>query len=197
MGAITMMKSRHSSVAEVHPFDPTAEQIGGGVQFVKNFSEYLTRSGIRTTVIGVAAADGGPSIPATFKPVYRGRVSWSRFAIGLFLKLPRLVPDQDTLVHIHHPLSALPFMLWRRTNRILCTIHGQTLSHAFSGGTLTSAKSISFVSPLVLPVLIALERRALRRCDVVTAVGGGTASFLRERHRSIATRVIAINPGVN
>ena len=150
MRSSTMTK--YSSIAEIYPFDPTAEQIGGGVQFVKNFSEYLRRSGIQTTVIGVAEPNSHRSIPSTFKPVYRGRVSWPRFAIGLFLKLPGLVPDQNTLIHIHHPLAALPFMLWRRgASEFVCTIHGQTLTHAFSGGTLTSAKWVSVFSPLVLP----------------------------------------------
>jgi len=177
-------------VTIISDIDPYAPKPGGTRSYVMNLILFLLEQGIKTTLIGVSYNKKEKMSfkhPFNFIPVVRSqKISSYKFLFNLFLKASSLNIPKSSLIHINHSDSMLPFVIFYRKNRKICTLHGIGYNDVYF-------KKGRFVGG----VYRLIERFALKRADLIIAVDENTKNFYGEKYPWLKDKIIVIPIGID
>jgi L-malate glycosyltransferase len=122
------MRQNGLEVFMVVDLDPAAPRMGGVAAYSSRLIEYLSKAGIRATLLGAgrkqAAADDGQYVAIVDKPGYSGY----EYLLKLMARAPFLSIPKSAIIHTQHPEYMLPFALFHPRNPKIMTVHGQVLN---------------------------------------------------------------------
>ena len=176
-------------VTIISDIDPNTPKPGGTRSYVMNLIPFLLEQGIKTTLIGVSYNKRGiaPEYPFTFIPVVRSqKISSYKFLFNLLLKAPFLKISKSSIIHTQRPDDLLPFVLFNRKNRKICTLHG------------LSDKKIHIKKERIIGMIYDyIERFTLKRVDRVIAVDESTKRHYIKKYPWLKNKIDVIPVGID
>jgi len=116
-------------VALISGIDPNCIKSPGGTRpYVLNLINTLTKTGIKTTLIGISLCEKDlpqKSSYFTFIPIVNGSsISEIKFLFNLILKAKNLGLKKSSVIHVQRPELLIPFIMFYKKNLKICTLHG-------------------------------------------------------------------------
>jgi L-malate glycosyltransferase len=112
------------NIAIVYHYDPLDKGNSGVLRHISNLLANLASRGIKVTLIGIRRFDEEINVDnIRFIPIIKGDNRGPKFLLYLIAKLPFLAISPDMIVHVHHPLYIIPFLIWKKKNPIILTLH--------------------------------------------------------------------------
>ena len=108
------------------------------------------------------------------------------FLAKLMVKTPLLKLPKESIVHTHRPDFMFPFILFRRKNPKVCTLHG-----------IPSLGIKTRKNPIILGIYNILERSALTYIDKLIAVNQSTKDYFISKNPSLNSKIIVIPVGID
>ena len=176
-------------VTIVSDIDPYVPKPGGTRSYVINSIRFLCEQGVTTTLIGLSYNKKRTiyKYPFTFVPVVRSQtISSYKFLFNLFLKVPFLKIPETSIIHTQRPDDLLPFMLFKRKNPKLCTLHG-----------LSSKKIHIKKGSIIGKIYDSIERFALKRVDGIIAVDDSTKRHYIIKYPWLEKKIKVIPVGID
>lgn len=157
----------------VEDIDPSNPKMGGIATYTHQLLGYLSKAGIKVTVLGVSNGNGYRGVEGiTFTPViHKIKYSGYEYLLKLILKAPFLHIPKSVIIHAHHPGNMLPFSLFHKKNPKILTIHGQVLEKIRLKRNIVTR----FIYQLV-------ESYVLKHVDIIIAVDEVTGNFYQKRY---------------
>lgn len=159
-----MEESDDVQVIQVYHHDPCNKGKGGAVRYLSNLLEFLSQKQIKTSLYGVKSIECMANFNFKFEPIIKGSNGFFRYLLNLLFKLPFLNIDKETIIHVHRIEYVLPFVIFKRNNPLLLSIHGERLATARS-------KYSKNVFHIIDKIYYILEKIAFKRitCSVANA----------------------------
>ena len=159
---------------------------GGAVRYLRYLTDYLPLRGIRVVLLGFKNVEcpGQKTTNIKLAPVHYGPNIWWKYLLGLFLRLPKLDIPKDAVIHVHRFEYALPFLIFKRKNPLVLTLHGR----------LATARIIfPRTYWLVERVYWLLEKLVFKRADAILTVADDVKeSFEKVHGKDISIHVIPL-----
>jgi glycosyltransferase involved in cell wall biosynthesis len=177
-------------VTIISGIDPYTPKPGGTRAYVMDLIPFLCESEIKTTLIGVSYNKKGNisfKYPFAFVPIVRSqKISSYKFLFNLFLKVPFLRTSKSSIIHINRPDDMLPFVIFSRKNKKICTLHGVGYSDIY----FKKGKFIGWAYRVI-------ERYTLKRADRIIAVNENTKNFYTKKYPWLKDKIIIIPIGID
>ena len=177
-------------VTIISDIDPYTPKPGGTRSYVMDLIPFLCEREIKTTLIGVSYNKKGKissKYPFAFVPVVRSqKISSYKFLFNLFLKVPFLRISKSSIIHINRPDNMLPFVIFCRKNKKICTLHGVGYSDIY----FKKGKFIGWAYRVI-------ERYTLKRADRIIAVNENTKDFYGKKYPWLKDKIIIIPIGID
>ena len=173
-------------VAIVSGIDPVSTKPGGTRSYVLGLAEKLSGKGIGVTLLGIS---GKTKIEKeyNFKPIVKkSRTTSKRFLVNLFFKTPFLKISKDTIIHVQRPDALFPFVLFKRKNPKVCTIHG------IPGVSIRKRKD-----RVTSGTFNILERFGIKRADRVIVVDTRAREHYLREFRQLKGKIDVIPTGID
>lgn len=120
-------------VVQVYHHDPHDKGKGGVVRYLNNLLKYLSQKDVRVILLGVDIFKcQRDSQDILFIPIVKDSNAWWKYLVNLTLKLPIIEIPKNAIIHIHRIEYVLPFIIWKKRNPIILTLHGERLATAKS-----------------------------------------------------------------
>lgn len=168
--------------------DPSLPKMGGTGAYCRNLLEYLSKSGIGVTLLGVCHGNSlPPNDKLNFIPVARkARLTGYEYFLRLMAKIPFTRILASTIIHVQRPEYMLPFVLFHWKNPKMVTLHGRILE----GIKLKRKKIIRLIYQIV-------ESFALQHSDMIIAVDETTREFYRHQYPNLVSKIRVIPIGID
>lgn len=159
-------------VASIDPFNLSP---GGTETYVINLINSIANCNIEITIIGFSQNGNKRCNNAqknfNFIPIIKSnKISNYQFLTTLFLKSSFLRIPRSAIIHVQRPDMLLPFILFNRSSKKVCTLHGLPANGIF-------LKKGIFIGK----VYLIIENYCLKYTDVLLAVSEKTKSaYLKE-----------------
>lgn len=172
----------------VEAIDPSLSKMGGGEIYTKNLIEYLTKNGIKVTLLGVDYSRKPiTNDKLTFLPVaHKTSLTGYEYFLRLMVKTPLMRIPVSTVIHAQRPEYMLPFILFHRRNPKIITLHGSILK----GIRLKRIKIVRLVYK-------AVESLVLKYCNLIIAVDESTKGFYQQHYTQLAEKIKVIPVGID
>jgi glycosyltransferase involved in cell wall biosynthesis len=151
--------------------------MGGGKRYVQNLINNYINKKIHVTVIGAQTnlkTDLQEKEYLSFIPIVHTDSEWVPFFLNLFIKLPQLSNEKNTIFHIHRTYFAVPFLFFKKKAPLVCTVHGLSLDEM--------KLRRPFLRKILMPIYQVIERYCLQRINYFIAVNQRTLDLYKERH---------------
>ncbi len=166
-------------VIQVYHHDPCDRGKGGAVRYLSNLLKYLPQRGIFTTLYGVEINECPQNLNFKHEPILKNSNLFWVYLIKLFIKLPFLRIDSKSIIHVHRIEYVIPFIFFKRNNRLVLTLHGERLA---TGREIYSKFVFFFISKIYRIV----EYLSLKRSHHIVAVSDEVKdSFLNFNKNSL------------
>lgn len=167
----------------VSGIDPSVDAASGTRSYVLALAEKLGKRNISVTLV---ARNGSASMPGVSYLRIRSRPTSVWFLLGLAASAGSLPIPDGSIIHAQRPDDLVPFVLAKRRNPKVCTLHGiPALSVRRRRG---AGYGIAYRM---------LERIGLKRTERVIAVDSGTAKWYVERYPWLADRTEVVPVAVD
>jgi glycosyltransferase involved in cell wall biosynthesis len=168
---------------------PNSTPAGSGTYLTKLIST-ASKKGVHFTVIGIETKNNSAiSHPFSYLPIVKtDKLPYStyKFLFNLFFKVPFLDIPASSILHAQRPDYMLPFVLFKRKNPKVCTLHGNP------------SKAMDFGKNFVTRKIYGqIESFVLKHIDKVIAVDMKTQAFYLEKYPWIKDKLIFIPLGVD
>lgn len=151
----------------IEPMELGHGELGGKYRYVTNLISKLRQKGIETTLIGT-------------------KVSGYRFITYLFLKSLFLKLSDKDIVHAQRADQMLPFILFHRKNKKMCSLHGIDYEAVY----FKKGKFIGWIYRII-------ERFVLKYVDRTIAVNKDTKNFYLKKYPWLKDKIVVIPVGIN
>lgn len=171
----------------VYIYDPSKLQEGGGIRYAHNLVEYLLKSDIKVTLVGVQLAKKQTYRHSnlTFIPILHGSETWWKYFIKLMVKAPFLKFSDSAVIHTHRTYFTLPFIIFHHKNPKVCTLHMKPLEFV----RIEYPQYFKVVDKLHKIV----ESFCLKRIDILIAVSKKIKQAYEERYPEIKGKIRVIS----
>ena len=192
-------------VVQVYHHDPYNKGQGGVVRYLTYLLKYLPRKGVKVILLGanifnltLTGVDTGSIL---FYPIIKGSNTWWKYLINLIIKLPFIKIPNNAIIHIHRIEYVLPFIIWKRRNPIILTLHGERLATAQYQllKTIRIKNKILFIIIYLFLDLFyrILEHLAFKRSSIIVAVSNRVKESFEKVHRDISNKLVVLPVGVD
>jgi len=151
--------------------DPHNLKPGGTESYVMNLINSMIKSNIEVTMIGISQNRNQNQLKFNFVPIIKdSKTSNYKFLLTLLLRVPFLRIPRSAFIHVQRPDMMLPFILFLKGNKKICTLHG------------SPAKVILLKKgKLIGSLYLLIEKYCLKNSDTLIAVSEETKSaYLKE-----------------
>lgn len=167
--------------------DPFKHKPGGIRNYIVNLIKYINDCNTSVTLIGVNTNGCFADKHFDFIKVMRGKKSsGTMFLLMLMLKAPFFKFQKQSLIHTHRPDIMLPFIVYNKNNKKICTLHG----FHDKGIILKKGKIFGTIYTLI-------EKYTLKRVDKVIAVDNSTKEFYTKKYPWLKEKIVEIPIGIN
>ncbi|MHB8104700.1 MAG: glycosyltransferase family 4 protein [Dehalococcoidales bacterium] len=172
----------------IEAIDPSQPIMGGGEVYSQNLLEYLLKTGVRVTLLGVCH---GSSLltndKLTFLPVTR-KISLTgyEYFLRLMAKTPFMRIPVSAIIHAQRPEYMFPFVLFHWQHPKIITLHGTVLK----GIRLKRKKIVRFIYEIV-------ESFTLKHSNMIIAIDEATRQFYQQRYPRLAAKIKVIPVGID
>jgi len=149
-------------IIHIYHHDPLNNGKGGVVRYINNLINYQNNINVDVELLGAKFITGNVK-REKFISIVTGTNFWLTYFINLFIKLPFIEVQEDSIFHIHRIEYALPFIFIKRKFPIVITLHGEHL------GTLKTSRG-KFVNKLINPIYCFLEKIVFMRANAIVSV---------------------------
>lgn len=173
-------------IAMVACMQPQSSRPSGIATYVENVLLRLARRNIEATLVG-CGDDDGLDVPYSFISLSKDtRITSTGFLARLMSRASSLDIQSDAIVHTHRPDDAIPFLLFRRSNPKVLTLHGSHARniHQNRGQLIGSAYRMA-------------ESYSLRRNNRVVSVSEANEEFYLGRYPWLREKLIVVPQGVD
>ncbi|GAB3411290.1 glycosyltransferase family 1 protein [Haloparvum alkalitolerans] len=162
-------------VGVAYNYDPCELRTGGGITYCNNLVRSLTKKGHKVELFDVELTTKREPIEnLSHHPVQHSSDNWWRFIFNLYRKIDTGDLEDLDVIHTHHPLVMLPFLLKQTKTPTVCTFHGVPLDWLDANYPMVSrTASVPYKK---------LEREIIQRVDKTTTAGPEPQKRLSERH---------------
>lgn len=185
-----MEGSVNVEVIQVYHHDPCDKGKGGVVRYISNLLKYLPKKGVKTSLYGAGIIECDDTFNFEFKPIIKGSNDFLRYFLNLFLKLPFLRIDEGITMHMHRIEYVIPFVIFKRNNPVLLTLHGERLATARS----TYSKN---VFRIIDKLYYLLEKIAFKRANSIVAVSSRVKNSFVTTHNTSDLKIKVIPVGTD
>ncbi|MXR40769.1 glycosyltransferase [Halobaculum sp. WSA2] len=162
-------------IGVVYNYDPNELRTGGGITYCNNLVQNLTDKGHEVRLFDVELTATRDKISnLDHHPIQQDSDNWWRFIFNLLWKVNSNDIEDLDVIHTHHPLVMLPFLLKDADVPTVCTFHGVPLDWLDA--------NYPTVSQVVSTPYKKLEKKIIRRVDKTTTAGPEPEKRLVERH---------------
>ncbi|MCD4698876.1 MAG: glycosyltransferase family 4 protein [Bacteroidales bacterium] len=172
--------------------NPIRDPLGGVEVYIRNIIGRITNSKyskeFEFEIIGIGEKNSKQYkyLISKFYSISTHDLSSNGFFFTLFKQLYKLPLDKEAIIHTSRADMILPFAIFKRKNKIICTIHG------------AQRRNIYLKKGWVLGVTFdMLEFIGLLFVDYLIAVNIGTEKFYRRRFPFIRKKIVTIPNGIN
>jgi L-malate glycosyltransferase len=172
----------------IEAIDPALPTMGGGETYSRNLIEYLSMHQAKPTLVGICHGNNVPlNNRVAFIPISRGKSSTGyQYFLRLMAKTPFIKIPASALIHAQRPEYMFPFVIFKRRNPKIITLHGRILE----GVRLKRKKIIRSLYEIV-------ESSALKHSDMIIAVDETTREFYQQQYPWIAEKMRVIPVGID
>lgn len=153
----------------------------------------MPRKGIKVTLFGV---DTGKcqeneldTLKISFVPIIKSSATWWRYLIKLTFRLPFMRIPKESVIHVHRIEYVLPFIISKRKNPVVLTLHGERLA--------TAKVKYQKAFPLIEAIYRILEYFIFKRANVIVAVSNKVKESFENVHKNISDKIIVLPVGVD
>ncbi len=119
-------------------------------------------------------------------PIKMRRDTSISFFLKLMMKTPRLNIPEHSIIHAHRPDFAFPFVIFKRKNPKVCTLHG------IPDIGIRTRKNV-----LIWGLYSLMEKATLGRMDRLIAVNQSTKDYYLRKNPDLKDKIVVIPVGVN
>jgi len=169
--------------------DPLRNSSGGVMTYIINLSKYFTSLSIKPVLLS-AGPPGDKQVEASL-PFSNLRVSFSqisnvRYLLLLFYYWKKIPNNSSTIIHCQRADYMLPFILFRRKAKLICTLHGmRDFGFAFKKG--------KFLGMLYS----AISAVCLRNADQVIVVDQNSYAVYLKKYPWLNGKLNVISTGID
>lgn len=175
----------------VYPYNPLHIMPGGGIRYVDLLLNNLLEKKVDASLMGVSfrdSSDNNTKIPLV--PILNGSDNCWFFLMKLFLKVPFMKIDKQTIIHSHRSYFLLPFIFFKPHNPKIVTLHGITLE------IIKTSKYSKYYS-IINKLFRKLERFCLNHIDCHVAVSDSVRVFFENHYPFLENKIIVIPSGID
>lgn len=106
---------------------PNRDSSGGVMSYIINLAKYLNHDKVNCYLLYASNTTKNFNYKIkNIKPVKIANklLSNFRYLLTLFLKAKCIPDNKNTIIHVQRPENSIPFIIFHKRSRIVCTIHG-------------------------------------------------------------------------
>lgn len=169
----------------VTAIDPYTLKPGGTESYVMNLINSIKNYNIEVTMIGISQRQNHTQPNFNFISINKNsKISNYKFLLTLLLKAPFLKIPKSAVIHVQRPDMMLPFILYFKNNKKICTLHGLPANGIF----LKKGK-------LIGKMYLLIEKYCLKNADALIAVSEETKFRYMQEYPWIQRKVNTISIG--
>ncbi len=172
----------------VEGLDPSLPTMGGTGAYSWNLLEYLSKTGIGATLLGVCQSNSVlTNNKFTFIPVAsKTSLTTYEYLLRLIAKIPFMRIPVSAIIHTQRVEYMLPFVLFHRKNPRMVTLHGRILE----GIRLKRRRIVRLIYGMV-------ESFSLKHSDIIIAVDEATREFYQQQYPQLTVKIKVIPIGID
>lgn len=184
------------NITFIHASNPYTPAYGGVEVYIKNIihninnKSYLINRNITFDLIGIGSKylfNKNPNkLFNKFYSVNNKSISNFNFMINLFKKIKNINLNKYSILHAQRIDSLLPFILYKYSNRMVCTLHGAQRKNTYY------KKGI--IKGMIYDII---ELFCINRIDILIAVDTDTYNYYTNRFPHIKDKIHIIPNGVD
>lgn len=181
-----MITDQNIHVVFVDSVDPNISTPGGVGPYVDSLIRAFQNEGVKVTLLGTIRSHGYTKPTYNFIPIMKSqKISSYHFLFNLILKVARLSIPSDAIIHVQRTDTLLPFILFCRRNKKVCTLHAKCSEEI--------RKRKGFFPSKIFEII---EKFVLKHIDRVIAVDEDIKRYYLQKFPWLKKKIVVIPTGI-